>query len=242
MMSSKFKRVFITDLKKISRSHRLLFASVILFILIIFLTFYFPVLSNFVFKRHGFRLDEYYPLFSITLIGVIPVLIGTRYGMLFCTDQGNDLWTKSNEITIQSRNLLLIRVMSTVIVSFFMVVLSVLFIKPVPAQGWLRTIFAIGLLSIQSPLGFVVISEGRKTGRLIYSWLSWIILIAMPLGLLFHHPWNYLSFLSPFYWIAWAWIIQSPTESLIYGLIALTLTFAGAFLFFREFLKKRSAL
>ena len=240
-MISRFKRVIITDLKIISGNHRLLFASVILFILIIFLTFYFPVLSNFVFKRHGFRLDEYYPLFSITLIGVIPVLIGTRYGRLFCTDQGNDLWTKSNEITEQTRNLLLLRVLSSVIISFLMIVLSVLLIKPVPSEGWLRTIFAIGLLSIQSPLGFIVISEGRKTGRLIFSWLSWIILIAMPLGLLFHHPWNYLAFLSPFYWIAWAWIIQSPTESLIYGLIALALSFAGAFVFFREFLKKRSA-
>ena len=239
-MISKFKSVFITDLKLISGNHRLIFASVILFILIIFLTFYFPVISHFIFNQYGFRLDEYYPLFSITLIGVIPVLIGTRYGMLFCTDQGNDLWTKSNEITAQSRNLLLMRVISTVVLSFLMIVLSVLLIKPVPAQGWLRTIYAIGLLSIQSPLGFVVISEGRKTGRLIFSWLSWIILIAMPLGLLFHHPWNYLAFLSPFYWIAWAWIIQSPTESLIYGLIALALTFAGAFLFFREFLKKRS--
>ena len=239
-MWRKFNSLFITDLKIIAGNHRLLFASVILFILIIFLTFYFPVISHFIFNQYGFRLDEYYPLFSITLIGVIPVLIGTRYGMLFCTDQGNDLWTKSNEITAQSRNLLLMRVISTVVLSFLMIVLSVLLIKPVPAQGWLRTIYAIGLLSIQSPLGFVVISEGRKTGRLIFSWLSWIILIAMPLGLLFHHPWNYLAFLSPFYWIAWAWIIQSPTESLIYGLIALALTFAGAFLFFREFLKKRS--
>lgn len=238
-MFSRFKRVFLTDLKMISGNHRLLFASVILFILIIFLTFYFPVLSHHIFNRHGFRLDGYYSLFAITLIGAIPVLIGTRYGILFCTDQGNDLWTKSDEITRQSRSLLVMRVISTVIVSFFMIVLSVLLIKPVPLQGWLRTIFAIGLLSIQSPLGFIVISEGRKTGRLLFSWLSWIILIAMPLGLLFHHPWNYLAFLSPFYWIAWAWLIGSPTESLIYGLIGLALTFAGAFLFFREFFKKK---
>jgi hypothetical protein len=239
-MISKFKRVFITDLKIISRNHRLLFASAILFILIIFLTFYFPVISHFVFKQHGFRLDGYYSLFSITLLGVIPVLIGTRYGILFCTDQGNDLWTKSNEITRQSSELLVLRVISTVIVSFFVLVPCVLLIKPVPSQGWLRTIFAIGLLSIQSPLGFIVISEGRKTGRFMFSWLSWIILIAMPLGLLFHHPWNYLAFLSPFYWIAWAWIINSPLESLIYGLIALALTLAGAYLFFREFLKKKA--
>ena len=240
MMNSKFERVFITDLKIISGNHRLLFASVILFIFIIFLTYYFPVISHFLINRHGLNLDKYYPLLSITLIGVIPVFIGTRYGLLFCTDQGNNLLTKSNEISTESRDLLFIRVLSTVIVSFFIVVITVLLIKPVPDQGWLRTIFAIGLLSIQSPLGFIIISEGRKTGRLIFSWLSWIILIAMPLGLLLHHPWNYLAFLSPFYWIAWAWIIRSPTESLVYGLIAFSLTLIGVFLFFREFIKKKA--
>jgi len=240
-MRSKFKRVFIADLKIIFRNHRLIFASLILLILIIFLTFYFPVISNIIFKRYGLRLAEYYPLFSITLIGVIPVLIGTRYGMLFCTEQGNLIRTKSTEITIQIRNLLFMRVLSSVIVSFFIIVLSVFLIKPVPAQGWLRTIFSIGLLSFQSPLGFIIFSEGRKTGMLIFSWLSWIFLIAMPLGLLIHHPWNYIAFLSPFYWIAWAWIIRSPTESLVYGVIALSLTFVGAFMFFREFFKTKTS-
>jgi hypothetical protein len=73
---------------------------------------------------------------------------------------------------------------------------------------------------------------------LALSKLYGVFLAAVPLGLILHHPWNYLAFFSPLYWISWAWIIPSFAESLMYGAIASLITVGCMFVFFRYFLKK----
>jgi hypothetical protein len=102
--------------------------------------------------------------------------------------------------------------------------------------------FAAFLLSIQSPFVFMFISaftENRNSGSAI-SRLYWIFLIAAPLGLLLHHPWNYFVFFSPLYWVAWAWIVHSPLDSLIYGSIAVILTSGAMIVFIHHFLRKHT--
>ena len=124
--------------------------------------------------------------------------------------------------------------------SFVLVMITILLTKPVPSQGWLRTLFAAVMLSLQSPLVFLYISslKGSRVLSSAYSRLFWLVLIAAPIGLMLHHPWNYLAFFSPMYWVSWAWIVPSPMEGLIYGSIALIITSAAVIVFFRKYLRK----
>jgi hypothetical protein len=123
--------------------------------------------------------------------------------------------------------------------SFVLVMITILMTKPVPTEGWLRTLFAGVMLSLQSPLVFLYMSsvEGNRVSLSAFSRLYWVVLIAAPVGLMLHHPWNYIAFFSPMYWVTWAWIVPSPLESLIYGSIALIITWVAIIVFFRKYMR-----
>ena len=121
-----------------------------------------------------------------------------------------------------------------------MVLVSIVTVDPVPSEGWLRTIFISILLSFQTPLVFIFIGgmAGNKVEGFALTKLYGIFLVTVPLGLLLHHPWNYFLFFSPLYWISWSWVTSSPSESLLYGAIAMFLTLGGISLLIRHFLSK----
>src|SRR5659263_646782 len=103
-------------------------------------------------------------------------------------------------------------------------------------ENWLCDITFINPI----PICFFLIcslAENRTEG-LSLSKIYAIFLITVPLGLLLHHPWNYLAFFSPLYWIGWTWIESSALESLEFGIIAIFITSGAIFIFFRHFLKK----
>ncbi|MBI5009198.1 MAG: hypothetical protein HZB98_06030 [Bacteroidia bacterium] len=85
--------------------------------------------------------------------------------------------------------------------------------------------FIIILLSAESAFVYSLI-------RLSCSKLSCIILLvslvllfaAMPFGFMLHRPWTIFMFVSPFYWLGWAWIVPSPGESLTYASIGIALS------------------
>jgi hypothetical protein len=111
----------------------------------------------------------------------------------------------------------------------------------VPTEGWLRNLFAACLLSIQAPFVclLICILAEKKVKRIPVFVLSCIFLITVPYGLLIHHPWNYLVFFSPFYWVAWAWIIKTPVESFIYGAISVFIISVALTVFLSKLLRKK---
>ena len=170
------------------------------------------------------------------------MLFGMIYAFILLDENDLSVIPEQKEKPSNSSNLNL-RIIVTIALSFIMVLLSILIGNPVPAEGWLRTIFVAFLLSIQSAFVFFLIcslAENRTEG-LALSKIYAIFLITVPLGLLLHHPWNYLAFFSPLYWIGWTWIEPSPVESLEYGIIAILITAVAVFIFFRHFLKKHRA-
>jgi hypothetical protein len=214
----------------------------ILLLLIIFLKLLFRILSVFVLSKTGFVLGNYYSLAAITLISVIPMLFGVLYAFILSKEKAL-LSEPAITYSGSGRNkLLLIRLTATTLISFILVLVTIILSQPVPTEGWLRTLFAAFLFSIQSPffLLFIVALESKKISRQTLSWLCGLFIIAVPLGLVFHHPLNYFVFYSPLYWTAWSWIIRSPVDSLIYGSIAVLITSVTAMVFFGHFLRKRS--
>jgi fluoroquinolone transport system permease protein len=138
-------------------------------------------------------------------------------------------------------NFLLMRMIVPSFLSLIMVLLTILFTNPMPSEGWLRTIFVSLLLSFQVPFVFLFIGSlaRNKVEGLALSKFYGVFLATVPLGLLLHHPWNYLNFFSPLYWISWAWVSQNPIESLMYGGISIVITAGSILLLFKHFLKKQ---
>jgi hypothetical protein len=115
-------------------------------------------------------------------------------------------------------------------------ILPVIFVTdPVPTEGWVRTIYASLLLSVTAPFIFLFLAAfGSTRGRwTILATISFVFLLALPSGMMLHHPWNYIAFFSPFYWSGWAWVIASPVEAVMYGSISAGVTAAGSIIFYR---------
>jgi len=240
MMWSSFKSSFITDFNIILHD-KTLFARILApFILILILKFVYPLLSGVIFSKTGFLLDKYYSLVAITFLSVIPMFPGMVYAFIQITEKD------SNTIYVQTiaaeykYKFLLLRMIISAIISFVLVMITIILVKPVPTEGWLRNLFAAGLLSIQAAFVFQFISTLSVTriSGIAVSKLYWIFIITVPLGLLFHHPWNYLAFFSPLYWISWAWVVPNPAESFFYGVIAFLLTSGSILILLRQFVRR----
>jgi hypothetical protein len=240
MMWGSFKSSFIADCNIILHDKTLLARILAPFILILLLKFVFPLLSGVIFSKTGFLLDKYYSLVAITFVSVIPMLSGMVYAFIKINEK--DLNTmRAEAVASEDRyKFLLLRMTIPVLISFVLVMITIILVKPVPTEGWLRNLFATGLLSIQSAFVFQFISSlsVNRVSGLAVSRIYWIFIITVPLGLLFHHPWNYLAFFSPLYWISWAWVVPNPAESFVYGVIAFILTSGSILMLLRHFMRR----
>jgi hypothetical protein len=239
-MWSSFKSSFISDINIILHDKTLLARILAPFILILLLKFVFPLLSGVIFSKTGFLLDKYYSLVAITFVSVIPMFPGMVYAFIQITEKDTNTIYVQSIATQYKYKFLLLRMTIASLISFVLVMITIILVKPVPTEGWLRNLFAAGLLSIQAAFVFQFISTLSVTriSGIAVSRLYWIFILTVPLGLLFHHPWNYLAFFSPLYWTSWAWVVPNPAESFIYGAIAFILTSGSILILSRQFIRR----
>lgn len=202
--------------------------------ILLLLKIIFPLLGQLTFSKTGFQVNSYYSLVAITLVCLVPYFIGMLYANVLRDFQSSDLQTPTTR-----KNFLFVRMFFAAFICFVFILLTILLVKPVPTEGWLRSIFEACLLSIQAPFVCLLICNlAWKKVKPIYVFiLCSIFLITVPFGLLVHHPWNYFVFFSPLYWMSWSWIVKSPVESLIYGSITVFLTFGAIVFLFRNYNK-----
>lgn len=241
-MWNNFKKLFKADIKFIARDPMLLFAILAPFFVILFLRLLFPLIDGFIFLKTGFQPDKYYSLIAISMIPIIPILVGMVYAFILLDENELHILRIISVTPAGMKNFLYMRMMVPAFLGFFMVLISIFLTNPVPSEGWLRTIFVAFLLSTQSSFVFLFIGSlaGNRVEGLALSKLYGVFLIAVPLGLLLHHPWNYFAFFSPLYWSACAWVCSAPVESLIYGAISMVITFVCIAILFRHFLRKHT--
>ena len=224
------------------RLSQVLLGSILSFLVILFLLkIVFPLLGQITFSKTGFQVSSYYSVVAITLVCLIPYLIG----MLFANEFSDERDFQSSDLLVlpsARKDFLLVRMFFAAFICFVFILLTILLVKPVPTQGWLRNLFASCLLSIQAPFICLLIRTlvKKKVKRFFVFVLCSIFLITVPFGLLVHHPWNYFAFFSPLYWSACAWVCAVPVESLIYGAISMVITFACIAILFRHFLRKHT--
>ncbi|MCX6254553.1 MAG: hypothetical protein NTV31_08775 [Bacteroidia bacterium] len=241
-MWSSFRDSFKADIKFVAHHPMLLLAILAPFIVIFFLQFIFPLLSGFIFLKTGFLLEKYCSIVAISMVSGIPMLPGIVYAFILLDESGLQILQAKPVTPADKKNLLYMRMIVSAFLSFIIVLFSIILTNPVPTEGWLRTVFVSFLLSIQSSFVFLFIVSlaGNRVEGSALTMLYCIFLVAVPLGLLLHHPWNYFVFFSPLYWIAWAWVTSVPAESLIYGAISMIITFGCILIFFHHFLKKHT--
>jgi hypothetical protein len=241
-MWSRFISLFTSDINIILHDKKLLSRCLAPFIFILLLKYVLPPVSGLIFSKTGYNLDRYYSVIAITLVSIIPTLIGSVSAFIYLHEKELHPGQSPTTLPDSRYKSLFVRMVVYTFLSFVYVILTIILTQPVPTEGWLRTIFAASLLSIQAPFVFLFISSlpVNRRRRFVFSGFYWILLIVVPLGLLLHHPWNYFTFFSPFYWISWAWVIPVPKDSFIYGSIAVALTSAATILFLFRMLRKQS--
>jgi hypothetical protein len=242
IMWGNFKSTILEDIKSISLNYRLLIAMCILIVIIILMPVCFPAVSHSIYLKTGVQPAKYYTLISVTLVSLIPVLTGIAYGRIITDKTPLTTIKGSDDVTRYVTDSTYIRIFSSLVISFILIMLSIWLIKPVPSQGWLRTLYAAGLLSLHAPFVFLLIGSQADKGIPMPGLIKfcWIFLLALPLGLLVHHPWNYFAFFSPFYWIAWAWMIKPPLESVLCGSIAVILSIVFLFILLKFYQRRHS--
>jgi hypothetical protein len=218
-------KLFIADIKYIVRFPALLSALLSPFIVTLLLLFVFPLVTGLSRSEDPFLYDRYYTVTAITLISVIPVIYGLLFSFVHRSESrsaGNNDSSAGVDLTWHLKQ----RTAFSAILSFCLILPLIYLTDAVSTEGWLRSIYVAFLFSVMTSLIFlfsICFSREIKLRKYVFL-ISAILLMTVPSGLLLHHPWNYILFFSPFYWLGWAWIIASPAESLLYGIISLVIS------------------
>ncbi len=212
-------------------------------ILIVLMLFAFPLLEDIIFRRNGFDLYRFYSLIAITLASLIPAFPTLILGISHMGELNRIGYAEEGIPPRKSKLSFRKRVVSVLLVTLILLLMFIFLVDPVTEEGWLRNCFVALLFALQAPLGYIFSSciAGKSIKGFIFPSVCLLFVIAVPVGLVMYHPWNYLAFFSPFYWIAWAWVIKAPYESLIYGSISLAITFGYMYLLCRKLLKRQSS-
>jgi len=242
-MWGKLKSTFLADLKNIFLNHRLLIVLSILVLFVILLPVCFSSVSHSVDLKTGLHPAKFYTLVSLTALALIPVLVGIAYGRVISDETKTEAINGQDIAGKEVPDTTYFRIFTSLVLSFLLIVLSSCLMKPVPSHGWLRTLYGVLLLTVQTPFVLLLIGKTgtKKIAGTGISKFYLLFLIALPLGLLVHHPWNCLAFFSPFYWVAWAWMIRPPAEAVICGSIAIILSSVILFVLLKYFLSRYSA-
>lgn len=228
-------KLIITDIRSFSGSPVLFCVLLYPVFVILFLLFGYPPLSGLTASGDLNSFSAYYSVTAITLIASIPV----GYGLLFAFIHQKQSHLKGQKRTGAAGNIY-IQMLIPASLSFLVVLPLIYLSDPVSTEGWLRSIYAAILLAVMASFIYlftICISRNRENLKIPF-FVSVILLITVPAGLLLHHPWNYFIFFSPFYWFSWSWVIASPAESSLYGIISLAITAAGMLILCRYIARK----
>jgi hypothetical protein len=227
------------DAKAGCHSWYLFIISLVPLVFILLMLLGFPFLADIILSTKNFDLYTYYSLTGITLASAIPVISGHFYAFLFEKEKNTHKPYFTDTHLSDQKLALRTRLVSSFLFSLVFLLIFVFSTDPVQGEGWLRNCYVSLLFALQSPVVFLFANcnAGMRIKVFIVTSLYGLFIIAVPFGLITYHPWNYMAFFSPFYWVAWAWVISIPFESIVYGLIATVLALGYFFLICRVSLR-----
>jgi len=213
------KEAAISDFKQLIKRPLLIGLLLLPVLLTAILKITYPLISNKIELLFRLAPDKLFTLCVITIISSIPIVTGfTLSAFSSSTNKYSEVY-HDNLIIFTSNSLF------SFFVTFFLVVLSTLIADPVSSEGWLRIIFVALLFSIFSIYVLLILNRYlNKVKHLNIYILCAFFLICVPFGMISPKPWNYIGFMSPLYWINWAWIFPNRTESILAGMFAIIST------------------
>jgi hypothetical protein len=125
-MLQRFLNSFKTDCRYIVRDPVLMAAALYPLIVILLLRLAINPVSDLIFLKTGFRLEIYYTIIAITLISVIPLLVGFIYAV---TDIDKTVSNKDNSLSLtpaDKKSFLFFRMMEPALFSFIMILIVTL--------------------------------------------------------------------------------------------------------------------
>jgi hypothetical protein len=229
-----------TDLKLIIHRPVVVSAILIPVLLVTVLKFVFPFISVLISSENRLQPEDYFTVISVILIFSIPIITGILLASGFSHRNLLSSPTQNNRKEIHA--IFIVRIIETFLLSFVLVLITILITDPIPTEGWLRSLYVSVLLSLQAVHVLFLITNRiyHKAGNGIIYFISALILIAVPCGLLLYSPFNVLAFFSPLYWISWAWITDIQAESVISGVISVTIISGPVILIYRILFKRKS--
>jgi hypothetical protein len=213
-------------------------------LIILFMLLIFPLISSENSQSGDFNSSRNYTLMAVTLVSIIPFLTGCLFALLHQEEAfvgGTDHFSSGNTA---NKKIIFSGIAVCVIMTFLLNLPVIYITDPVSSEGWLRSLFIAFLLATLAPLIFFLtaILFRERLSKIKALFIMLLLTMTLPVGLLLHRPWSYLAFFSPFYWTGWAWIVPSPMESLLYGIIAGGLTLISIILLFRWITEKKTKI
>lgn len=236
---SKIATFVANDLKNIRREYMLIYIMFVPLIMIAFLRFALPPLTNWTLDSFGFSLADYYPLIlSFFVIIEMPFIFGVLYGLLLLDEKDENIFNVLR-VTPVSLDYYLRYRFSVVVVS------SVLFVSlGLPLTGFLSAMsvsailgvaFAGGLGGVLLTLIMIGFANNKLEGLALMK--AFGIMTLAPMGGYFiNSHWHLILGIFPFYWPAKAfWLFSQGLNGWMYILIGCGYVLLLIFLLYRRF-------
>ena len=181
-------KLFISDIKSISRSPILLCALSYPVLVVLFLLYLFPLISGLTWSDDIFLYNRYYSVTAITLISAIPFIYGLLFSFIHLSKPHLSDKNATDKTNTENKILLINRIAAGAFLSFITVFPVIHLTDAVPTEGWLRNIYAAFLLAVMSPFIFLFtlgLSETRKNWRLL-SFISVLFRLLITSGISTH--------------------------------------------------------
>jgi fluoroquinolone transport system permease protein len=235
-----FRDLLKADLKLITIKPILLSLTFIPFLLVLIVKFIYSLIPDLIISGSRLQPENYLTLLLITVISSVPIVAGIVMVAIFDKNQNTP-----ESLDFRKRALLIslpVRMSEVVLLSFVLVLLSIIVTDPVPDEGWLRTLYVTVLLALQSPLIYLIIANRtcHKAKSIVIYYIGGFFLIAVPVGLLLSYPWNLIAYLSPLYWISWGWVTSTKVESIFCGALSVIMMLGPVLTIYRILLIRKS--
>ncbi len=125
-MLNRIINLFIGDINIILHNKKLLARCLAPFIFILLLKYVLPPFSDLIFSKTGFHLARYYAVIAITLVSIIPMLIGSVSALILLHEKELHPGQSATAFPDSRNKSLFVRVAVSVFISFIYIIITLI--------------------------------------------------------------------------------------------------------------------
>lgn len=213
-------------------------------LIVLFIRFVIPSITNWLAMEYDFGLEAYYPLLlSFFIMLQIPMIFGLVFGFLILDEKDDHILTALKVTPISVDSYIYYRFIVTVLKTMFFIMLTLPVTGIMNPLVQLPSIFPAilaGVFSVIILLLLVSLANNKVEGLAIMKGFG--ILMLGPMAAYFiESRWQLLLGLLPSYWPAKVfWLITQDESYGLYFIVGLAYNLSLSFLLYKRFMKKIS--